>query len=381
MQIDITVFLVEALASNNNIKKDIEEIYQKNKYKAYKLAKDSEYYSHPIITSGSLEWEMRCKKALGIVLLDLIEEQDNTLTLIQKGWRSLYKHLESKKNETLNVEKILTTYVSPKQTDNEIFAVVTMIVVLQNMFKYEIEDKENLKVFQDRVLFTMNKHSEIKKVDFDTYSEKYICIETRKKLFRFNSINFSEYSHMMNQFNKKAINSLEFIEDLEELYIDNLLEDIKLTKKDIDELIMTYRLSEEYDLNSQRDLEKLLNYLLYAMQIRFLLKAYKKVKKQFFENNSETMYVELEHLENQVKDLQQKLEQQQKQIAYLNYENTKLKKEYKEGLEKQISKLERENIKLCTQLEEGLKNKVELEKLRNFLFPEKVEVKDDLIYK
>jgi hypothetical protein len=67
-QIDLTPFLCEAFSSNPKIYKAIEEIYLQNRLAYYRLAKESSWYTHEILTCQSIEKEIVMKRALGILL-------------------------------------------------------------------------------------------------------------------------------------------------------------------------------------------------------------------------------------------------------------------------------------------------------------------------
>lgn len=53
-RIDITLFIVESIISKPGIKKDIDVLYEENRFKAYDLAKKNKYYNHPILKEDQL---------------------------------------------------------------------------------------------------------------------------------------------------------------------------------------------------------------------------------------------------------------------------------------------------------------------------------------
>jgi hypothetical protein len=92
-QIDLTPFLCEAFSSNPKIYKAIEEIYLQNRLAYYRLAKESSWYTHEILTCQSIEKEIVMKRALGILLEG---DTEKILLIIKKGWKSIYNQTKSK---------------------------------------------------------------------------------------------------------------------------------------------------------------------------------------------------------------------------------------------------------------------------------------------
>ena len=97
-KLNLLGFLCEAFGQNEKIYKDIDLLYQKRKYEFYRLARENEWYNHPLITEGSLLHEEYAKKMLGIMLYqtdnsedeDIAKEVDN---LVKKGWSYAYTFL------------------------------------------------------------------------------------------------------------------------------------------------------------------------------------------------------------------------------------------------------------------------------------------------
>ena len=96
MQVNLLPFVVEALGNCKKIYKDIDRVYQQNKYEFYKAAKASELYNHHIVREGSLIQEEYCKKVLGIILGAGEDKKIHTEieNLIKKGFRYTWVYLE-----------------------------------------------------------------------------------------------------------------------------------------------------------------------------------------------------------------------------------------------------------------------------------------------
>lgn len=50
--VNLTPLIINSIATNTKIKKDIDKLYLKHNIKAYQLAKNSKYYNSYFITSG-----------------------------------------------------------------------------------------------------------------------------------------------------------------------------------------------------------------------------------------------------------------------------------------------------------------------------------------
>lgn len=109
--------------------------------------------------------------------------------------------------------------------------------------------------------------------------------------------------------------------------------------------------------------------------IKLLLKEYRKARKLYFENNKETLYFELEELDNKLKQvikdnttMQQEINKYKEKITSidrtLEEEKNKLRKEY----DKEVIELKREISKLKCQINESEDNKQELNELREMMF-------------
>lgn len=51
-----------------DFKRTIDTLYQKQKFRFYEKAKNNPYYNHSFFADGSLEREVACKRAFGILL-------------------------------------------------------------------------------------------------------------------------------------------------------------------------------------------------------------------------------------------------------------------------------------------------------------------------
>ena len=145
--------------------------------------------------------------------------------------------------------------------------------------------------------------------------------------------------------NNKFAELLAFIFDYENISASSIFDGIKLSQKEIDELIYLNVIDNESTDN--------MKHFTYCMHIRLLIKAYKKVKQHYFENNKETMYVEMEGFEKALIKSQQEI--------------LRLKNSLSEALEIHEN-LAKENARLKQQLKEAEQGKHELMKRLTWIF-------------
>lgn len=365
--------IAEAFAHDKRVFKDLDKLYEKHKFSAYKLAKNSNAYNHIVITQGSIEMEVYRKKALGLILVaekdaELSEELFN---IIKKYFNDLY--------EVVIKDKDILGFLNKKSTE---------IPVVEKSYKYlalylsrkVITNNENIPInyacflsyMQELIVFTSNIDDlSIKKSKL--INENKDLIESIHKRISDNKGNYTRYEDIYNGKDieiKRYERIMAGIFDVEGFSISKLLNSVPLTQEDLNEIILTYTF-----IYKDKNLERTTNLLINGIIIVSLLKAYKIVKEEYFKNNKETLYLELSKLEDTIKLLETKnaelitLNQNlnNKVIIFdrsLNNEIKKLKNQYTE----ENNVLKNKNLKLEKELEEEKKNKVELNELRNMLF-------------
>jgi len=372
---DITVFVANALASKPELYKDIDRIYKRQKYRFYRSAKENNLYNHPLLTSGSLLREEYAKKVLGILCV----YPTLLLPLLKKGWKKVFALIQNK--PVINLEDILTKAIPDieKVTDDEInntmIAAIALIQLLnkdlvQNNFYYKFSE-----VFEQRL-----RHAEgWKRLNWETLESKYkIKAETIKAdLYQHKYIRPNLYSFTRDEELAKISEAIGFIFDLERMDT-SILEEIQYNDKDISELASAYFLT-HWNLN-KNDAAR---FVVSGMYIKGLLKAYRRVKEQYFANNRETLFIELEELEQQNAKLLEKVAQLEIENQRLSRENNELRKQAESGYKQaageyqaQIREIIGELVKLKTENE---LDKIELAKLRELFFSLNVENVSDNI--
>lgn len=369
--------IAEAFAHDKRVFKDLDKLYEKHKYSAYKLAKNSNAYNHIVITQGSIEMEIYRKKALGLILV--AEENDELseelFKIIKKYFKDLYEivikdknivgFLSKKDKDILVVEKsyvYLAFYLSRKVMSNT-------VNIPKNYEMFLLRMKE-LAIDTARI-------GDLSKSKNNLIDENKVLIKYIYKRINENKGKYSCYEDIFNSKDneiQRYDNIIALIFDMEGFSISKLLNSISLTQQDINEIILSYTLTYK-DIDIDKNIDRITNVLINGIIIVSLLKAYKIVKEEYFLNNKETMYLELSRLEDAIKILETKnnelrIENQnlnnkvENSDKNFNNEIKKLKNQYTE----EINLLRNKNLKLEKELEEEKKNKIELNELRNMLF-------------
>lgn len=357
MEINLLPFVVEAFGCTSKIYKDIDKLYQTRKYEFYQAAKNHELYSHQIVTEGSLLQEEYCKKALGILLV-LEETQDEELMkavfdIIQKGWTYAYLYVEN--HDKIDLDKFMMNVVKKaggidKVSDDWLNSQMLMVFFLALSSEKEIVSTESRAFFEKLLITRWNHYNED-----DPYriSLKYATKEELTKVSNLKKQIFAKYGRI-SKYNAKhstltpKTESMAFIFDFERLSCESVFKTVDFKDRDIDEILLAYLYR-----NDVSDIDAAFDFLCYAIYVRYLIKAYKEVKKHYFKNNKETLYVELEGLEKELSGAKQEISRLSSLLSEAN---------------KNIKALERENARLQAELTEEKKNRQELNSLREFLF-------------
>ena len=144
-QIDLTPFLCEAFSSNPKIYKAIEEIYLQNRLAYYRLAKESSWYTHEILTCQSIEKEIVMKRALGILLEG---DTEKILLIIKKGWKSIYNQVKSQ--QVVKFSEILYQMIPKTKTgqdritNDELNSYAMVIIILAVLLEKDLDEEDDV---------------------------------------------------------------------------------------------------------------------------------------------------------------------------------------------------------------------------------------------
>lgn len=140
MELDITYFLCEVLATSKIAYKHIDKLYSQNKEKYLKLARNHKYYK--IELDGTIEQEFYFKKALGIILDDDVKNTSWLLRMTYKKSNQLVKN-----SNIVNLSDFLKQNNPKSFKNNEIDGFLLAVLVLAQLEGKEINFHDGL--YQD----------------------------------------------------------------------------------------------------------------------------------------------------------------------------------------------------------------------------------------
>ncbi|MEG6570151.1 hypothetical protein [Thermoanaerobacterium thermosaccharolyticum] len=230
IRINILPFLIEALSTKRSIRKDIDMLYESDKYKFYKKAKESEWYNNLIIEEGDIYREVYAKKALGIILcaVDDIDLFQKFLQIIKKGWPRAFSYV--KKHDNIDIKEYIVNLKSEIDDMHiDIFnSELTVLYFLSINFNKKFVINEVLEVLEKNLL-QREKHYlglEPSSYSFDKLPDeiKKHAVDLRKQIYS----EIGEISTYKNLFDsnvnivKSEIDFISFLFDSEKLSMDAL---------------------------------------------------------------------------------------------------------------------------------------------------------------
>ncbi len=352
--INLLPFVVEALGYNRKIHKDIDRLYQTRKYEFYQAAKNHELYTNRILSEGSLLQEEYCKKALGILLCaNGHEETFNKLEdIFKKGWT--YAFLFVKNHEEIDLEKFLVRLIRKAGGPQNISAssVDTNLLIVNFMAL-----NAGKKIIESQLLKTIHGTMTIRwrRSIGEDPTEASLTTASKEVLAEVKKLKSRVLSHLGQTINYDSIYQnvvraeiMAFMFDFERISFPNIIEGIKFSEKDIDEILYAYLLRYNKD-----NIDEALDFLSDAMYVKYMAKAYKEVKKHYFQHNQETLFVELEGMEKEMKEAKE-------EVGRLNQRLSDAEK-IQEASQREITRLRAE-------LAEARQGRQELNSLREFFF-------------
>lgn len=387
-EINMLPFLLEAFAENKHLYRDIDTLYMRDKYKFYRLAKQSPYYNHPIICEGDILRQEYGRKALGILMAcnndpALIEQ---VYKLIQKGWPYIYRLVEKEKGDVIDMYAIIRKAYKNQEEflslpDDVICSIVTVILFLVTNSNKKItpeNEKFIMECYSKRLAF-YDKES-IYRLRYENFtSEVKKKVATLKKdVYQKVSVikNFRDINPAKNEDLNRLVEGFALLFDTEFLSSPSLFDKLSFADKDIDEILAAYIVSQQ-NLNATEASK----FLVAGIYIKYLLKAYKMAKEHYSKHNRETMFLELEShekenavLKQENKELRKRIEEQQKQIEMLKKAVETEYAKARDEFAKAIRDLQEENEQLKSELEA---DKNELIALRELAFSLQQEVQPE----
>lgn len=372
--IDLRILLVEALATTNNIKveKKINLIYEKNKLKAYQIAKESTLYNHQMLTDGSIHREILSKRVLGLILLsekseEISQEIDK---IIKLGWSKIYTYflkLKKLKKELdfENIQKFMAKDESKlMKSAEEINSMIAISYFLAINLEIEIKKTEFLEIVESSIYNRLQFYEEYCPHRYSYKTTEPETKEKAKKLLqrielKYGEIYFETIDGLLSLCEKRnkeheelriETSRISFLFDDSKCMASNMFEN-KISKEMKLQILNIYVLTSK-NSNSIKAAEFLIN----AIIQKKLIDSYREVKKYFFANNKETLFLDLEKKDQKIEEQAAENKFLTAQNQELKIENSKLKKEYKMGIEQ-------ENTKLKKALKETKKTQKTIEEL------------------
>ncbi len=330
--IDILLDVATAFSYNTKVRKEIDSIYESDRYHYYKVAKESKAYSGYAVTMGGITNEVYAKRALGVILCaeDDLNVAERLIRIIRRNFFHVYSAVESKKENKLN--KLLVDMIGGNLNIGEEKTLETFIIYL--IVKLNA-DKESVPSQHMRYISVYMESKEVKCfADEDKnklIDEKIKTIDGIKKRIEKNKGSYLGYEDLYNSKDEmihQYVGIITALFDLNQLSASRILSHIKLTEDDINEIILSYTI-----FYNDKNLERSSNVLVNGIIIKSLILAYKEVRETFIKNNKETLYFNMEELEDKVhvlksenNELQSGLEASNKQVKSLLEEKQDLHK-------------------------------------------------------
>ena len=360
-------FFCEGFSTNPKVYKLIDDIYVKDKILFYETAKKNPWYTHPISKEGSLEQEEYFKKSLGL-FSNLDKYGTDILEIIKRGWRYTYTYTQN--HNSILLEDFLTSFSRKnKGLDNiledEVNSNINMLIAIA---LNKIDKSSELYVdyvysLVKRLDHYKNTNPNRISIDKATKDELKIIREIKCKI----SSKYGDLKKLANlEIEKTSLSdwssAIDFLLDYENISLISISNDIKFSDKDIDEIIYIWTLCFKENL----DITEIGKFILYMVSLKYFCKAYKKAKEYHFNNNKETMYIELEVLENELNSFKIK----NKSLTDTN-----------DDLQKKLTQIEKENLRLKSEIQKVTDNKNELIALRDFAFKQDQQLNDNSLDK
>lgn len=386
--VDLTPFLAFSLATNPRTTKDLDNLYEKHKFKAYEYAKKSKYYNYPLLADGSIKRDVFARKALGLIELSKekkdIELNSDVINLFIKGWNSLFKYIE--KTEVIDIDYIMKNIIKKKDNDDYYIGFTTATILFSEMLEKEIdpiEYKKEMSSFFYEYIEHLNKGE--KRFSYTFVRKNKELFDKAKNIKNNFYDNFKIFNNtcdlvdlnINDEETADYCRSINVIFDSENMMLSSMSDNAPILEKDVIELAALYFIH-----NKNQNRVESTKFILFGLHLKYAIKAYKELKKFYFENNKETLYIELnKHIEN-IKTLEEENASLKRKTEILEHENNKLKKDYKNTIEKENIILENNIEKLKEQILQLEKDRKELIDLSESFFEtdEKIiDIKENIV--
>jgi hypothetical protein len=393
----ISLFCV-SISSNKAVYHLIDDIYKMNSSEFYIRARSSKWYSFGIFQRYSLLHEEYSKKMLGILLyvMDMSEEEKNTSELLMKvnfmlkmGWADIHNFVRSRNPISLEDYKD-SNYDKMTKLDNveDVCGTLSIVLVcamcqigktfdtsgLGYLF-YRASAKKTLVNLSGDSMSSTLKQEVIKHKDEVKAVKRRILAEVGNindfhKVYTDRDIEIHSYIG-----SQLTYSGLSYV----------ALTDNKITEDDINLTIMSFMsFCTEYLHTPVEDIDTdlLATYTILMLHSLLLQKAYKTVKNHYFENNKETVFLEMDALKKEIVTLNSQLQKEKNLSLSLQTKLSSKQETITPTIDKEIDSLKtiiksqdadivtlsNKIKKLEADLDKERENSIELHALREFVF-------------
>lgn len=366
--------IANAFAYDEKVRKEIDKLYESNKYLYYKTAKVSGAYDGYLVTMSGITNEIYSKRALGLIIS---AEDDDVLTgklieIIKRNYFDVYISIMSNTEEALMklINKIEESdLIKPLQKTYEGFIIYLILKLSNNketlLSIYKVFLNDFITINSAIYLADTNIKEKIKEDREFITGIKNRVFENKGAFY-----GVEDFYNNPNVEMKKYIKIISNIFQCEKLNATRMLSSIQLSENDLDEIILCY-LAEYRDKN----LDRCSNVMINGVLIKSIIKAYKEVRETFINNNKETLFLHMEELENKAtsleienKRLNNELIDSNKRIVGLLENREKDRNDLRKEYEKRFSDLNKKLEELTSQIKIENKKNDELNKLRELFF-------------
>lgn len=367
-----------ALSLKSEMRKEINSIYNQNKFMFIKKARNYSGYNHILLSNGDLEQEVFAKKALGILLS--VEESElikgKVLRLIKKHYKDVYVCVLNNNYDRFR-KKLLKIEDSDKSLKlTEMLIVLYFYTMKQmNVDLVNIEAAENAfisaSLFYNINPFTADIQSELRREN--RLAEVKHIIENELGLIR----NSSDILYTKNNELKPIISYLRNLLITDKVDIDRIAS--KVNQDDLNKVMLAFL---KTSAASEFDQTQVVQSVVIGYIVKMLLNRYLRARELYLSQCEENLSFELRVYKEKLNTALLEKNNVEIQVQKLtdeigNYE-LKLKDillKQSKTYEERINEQNREIDRLKKNLDSEKKNRQELFQLREFFF----EIRNDYL--
>lgn len=365
------------LVKKDEMKDDINKLYELDRLKYYNAAAESSCIKHVIMKQGSLEQEINARKVLGMLL---IAEEDYKLRnkiikLLRKHYPSVYRSVKK-----FYKTELIARYIQMDEATRKIEARLDAAVYFYFAMycSPEVVDQgyilsiiNDLRGFEFASPMTAN-------IDKELAAHK-VEIEKIKAFIAKEYGNIYGYIDILNADNEE-IDDLGSI--IQNIFMINKIDINQIFYNsealNIDKIILAYIKRGYTDLEPHSVLQTVVN----GIFLQYIINEYKKSRELYFKDNQETLHFKLCSLEEKFNNINVENEELKLKVASFQQQMVIINETQKDQINKlnknhksEIIHLENKIKELDSQLLEEKKYRSELNNLREYIF----EVKNEYV--